>query len=116
MGLVALRHVVSYFPDQGSNPHSLHWKADSEPLDHQRSPVFFFIFFAHCEPHDTWGPRCTEAQARFGKGFHPVHETVNASLNKQNAQLPTDDSHAHEQKAHVRCLLCSWHGYTLNVS
>ena len=26
------------FPDQGSNPHPLHWKADSLPLDHQGSP------------------------------------------------------------------------------
>ena len=23
------------FPDQGSNPCSLHWQADSQPLDHQ---------------------------------------------------------------------------------
>lgn len=37
-----------------------------------------------------------------------MHETVNASLNKQNVQLPTDDAHARERKAHVRCLLCSW--------
>ena len=26
------------FPDQGSNPCPLHWKADSLPLDHQGSP------------------------------------------------------------------------------
>ena len=26
------------FPDQGSNPRSLHWQADSQPLRHQGSP------------------------------------------------------------------------------
>ena len=29
------------FPDQGSNPCSLHWQADSQPLCHQGSPVDF---------------------------------------------------------------------------
>ena len=29
------------FPDQGSNPCPLHWQADSQPLRHQGSPVFF---------------------------------------------------------------------------
>ena len=29
------------FPDQGSNPCSLHWQADSEPLRHQGSPRTF---------------------------------------------------------------------------
>ena len=28
------------FPDQGSNPCSLHWQADSQPLRHQGSPHF----------------------------------------------------------------------------
>ena len=27
------------FPDQGSNPCTLHWQADSQPLRHQGSPV-----------------------------------------------------------------------------
>ena len=31
------------FPDQGSNPCPLHWQADSQPLRHQGSPVFFLI-------------------------------------------------------------------------
>ena len=29
------------FPDQGSNPCSLHWQAGSQPLHHQGSPHFF---------------------------------------------------------------------------
>ena len=37
------------FPDQGSNPCSLHWQADSQPLCHQGSPTIYifkdFIFF-----------------------------------------------------------------------
>ena len=28
------------FPDQGSNPCPLHWRADSQPLRHQGSPCF----------------------------------------------------------------------------
>ena len=31
------------FPDQGSNPCSLHWQADSQPLRHQGSPLLDFI-------------------------------------------------------------------------
>ena len=31
------------FPDQGSNPRPLHWQADSQPLHHQGSPIYFFI-------------------------------------------------------------------------
>ena len=37
-GLVAPSHVASYFPNQGSNLHPLHWKVDSQPLGHQGSP------------------------------------------------------------------------------
>ena len=33
-GLLAPRRVGSQFPDLGSNPHPLHYKADSQPLDH----------------------------------------------------------------------------------
>ena len=29
-------------PDQGSNPCPLHWKADSQPLRHQGSPLLYF--------------------------------------------------------------------------
>ena len=32
------------FPDQGSNPCPLHWQADSQPLRHQGSPSFPFIW------------------------------------------------------------------------
>ena len=33
------------FPDQGSNPCSLHWQADSQPLRHQGSPIV--LVFQH---------------------------------------------------------------------
>ena len=38
------------FPNQGLNPCSLHWQADSQPLSHQGSPdgdffLSFFLFF-----------------------------------------------------------------------
>ena len=31
------------FPDQGSNPCSLHWQADSQPLRHQGSPLIVVL-------------------------------------------------------------------------
>ena len=33
--------ACGYFPDQGPNPHPLHWQVDSYPLYHQGSPIFF---------------------------------------------------------------------------
>ena len=32
------------FPDQGLNPCSLHWQADSQPLRHQGSPSHFYVY------------------------------------------------------------------------
>ena len=29
----------AWIPEQGSNPHHLHWKVKSSPLDHQGSPL-----------------------------------------------------------------------------
>ena len=46
-GSVVVAHGLScsaargIFPDQGSNPCPLHWQADSQPLCHQGSPLFF---------------------------------------------------------------------------
>ena len=34
------------FPGQGSNPCSLHWQADSQPLRHQGSPAHLFLIEA----------------------------------------------------------------------
>ena len=39
--LAAGRHMGSHLPYQGSNLHSLHWKAKSQPLDHQGSPTVY---------------------------------------------------------------------------
>ena len=35
-------------PDQGSNPWPLHWQADSQPLDQQRSPDLSVLNFCVC--------------------------------------------------------------------
>ena len=35
------------FLDQGSIPGPLHWKADSQPLDHQRSPQAAHLLSIH---------------------------------------------------------------------
>ena len=47
-GFLAARHVGSQLPDQGSNPHPLHWKVKSQPLDHWTTgevpeSIFFFL-------------------------------------------------------------------------
>ena len=34
-------------PTQGSNLCPLHWQADSQPLDHQASPVFQYLDLAY---------------------------------------------------------------------
>ena len=50
-GSVIVAHVPScsaacgIFPDQGLNPCPLHWQADSQPLHHQGSPAFFFLYY-----------------------------------------------------------------------
>ena len=50
----AVRHMGSQFPDQGSNPHPLHLKATSSPLDHQGSPCLFSLLkdFVHSRCQD----------------------------------------------------------------
>ena len=59
IGLTVLWPVASWLPDQGSNPHPRHCKADSQPLDHWKSPYFkvllpsvwcpweLYLFFPH---------------------------------------------------------------------
>ena len=50
-GSVVVAHGLSrstacgIFPDQGSNPCPLPWQADSQPLRHQGSPIYFKIYF-----------------------------------------------------------------------
>ena len=47
-GLVFVVHRLSFsgalgmLPDQGSNPHPLHWQVDSLPLSHRGSPLGAF--------------------------------------------------------------------------
>ena len=36
------------FPDQGSNPCTLHWQADSQPLGHQGSPSAPYLISLSC--------------------------------------------------------------------
>ena len=49
-GSVIVAHGLScsvacgIFPDQGSNPCPLHWQADSQPLRHQGSPIYYWIY------------------------------------------------------------------------
>ena len=48
-GSVVVTHELSrstacgIVPDQGSNPCPWHWQVDSQPLDHQESPVHPFM-------------------------------------------------------------------------
>ena len=40
-------------PDQGSNPCPVHQQADSQPLHHQGSPIYLFIYFG-CAGSSLW--------------------------------------------------------------
>ena len=42
-GLVALQHMGPQFPDQGLNLCPLHWKMNSQPLNHQGSSYLLFL-------------------------------------------------------------------------
>ena len=42
------------FLDQGLNPCSLHWKADSQPLRHRGSPMGGLLLFQGADIY-TWG-------------------------------------------------------------
>ena len=45
------------FPDQGSNPCTLRWQADSQPLRHEGSPLVSFLktkYYMYCSPQ--WIP------------------------------------------------------------
>ena len=48
VGSVVVAHGLScsmacgIFPDQGLNPYSLHWQADSSTVNHQGSPSYAF--------------------------------------------------------------------------
>ena len=56
-GSVAVTHGPScsaacgIFPDQGSNPCPLHWQADSQPLHHQGSPLFYIQQCIYVNPN-----------------------------------------------------------------
>lgn len=54
-------------------------------------------------------------EGRFGEGFHPLHETVNFSLLNKHRTYNYQWM-ALKQKAHVECLLCSWHDCKPNGS
>ena len=41
-------------PDQGTNPHPLHWQADSQPLCHQGSPDMVVILIPFCFLLSIW--------------------------------------------------------------
>ena len=44
------------FPDEGSNLCLLHWQADSLPLSHQGSPVFYCqLLLLECDLHEHRG-------------------------------------------------------------
>ena len=46
---VYLPHGMWNLPGPGIKPMSLHWQADCQPLDHQRSPFGYFFFPLHQE-------------------------------------------------------------------
>ena len=66
-------------PDQGSNPRSLHWQADSQPLRHQGSPKKQYfklmdLLVYHFRLNMSWKP---EREAIHG--FTKLHQTLKPS-------------------------------------
>ena len=51
---LAVRHVGCQLPEQGLNPHLLHWKVKSEPLDPQESPSMVYILTCCHYPSERW--------------------------------------------------------------
>lgn len=74
-GLVVPLHVRSPFPDLGSNPRPLRWKADSSPLDEQgRLPVLEPL---SSPPQKRWcqrsrGPEGSTVTSRSRRGLVPL--------------------------------------------
>ena len=62
-GSVVVAHGPSHsaacgiFPDQGSNPHPLHWQADSQPLRHQGSPCQGIVMPTEAHSPQHWEVR-----------------------------------------------------------
>ena len=40
-----MRHVGSYIPEQGLDLNHLHWKVNSEPLNHRETPLIFILYW-----------------------------------------------------------------------
>ena len=71
------------FPDQGSNPCTLHWQADSQPLRHQGSPTegFLSLMQVMFQLHSFAG-RYSVSQQHLLKRLSFPHCVVLASLSK----------------------------------
>ena len=65
----------SQLPDQGSNPHPLHWKAKSHPLDHQGIPSVCLLGYSPLKDFQ-WVPLSTQYRpsslAGHSRSFHPL--------------------------------------------
>ena len=55
------------FPDQGSNPRSLHWQADSQPLRHQGSPELFFFILRWIKCLELYAPSLNKFSTKMEK-------------------------------------------------
>ena len=74
-GFLAMRHAGSQIPNQASNPHPLHWKVESWPLDCWGRPKIYFLreeercsrhikpSCAHILETGVWGLSLAEAPA-----------------------------------------------------
>ena len=63
--------------EQRLNPHALHWKVKSQPLDHHGRPQLR-SFKTLCRPHKTFSLQT--ASALFGVLFDNEHPTIRPEL------------------------------------
>ena len=89
------------FPDQGSNPCSLHWQADSQPLHHQGSlPQRFLLFLYKLALPPLFalpikkplapGWKCTACERLF-----PQREVFVAHMRREHGKVSSEDMNSY---------------------
>ena len=79
-------------PDQGSNPHLLHWQADSLPLrppsPSPGSPVFLLYSHAHNTSDNTYADFCPTPHCSLTSSGHPTTDLSSDTVSQEAALDP----------------------------
>ena len=72
-GFLVARHIESYFPNEGLNPHPLHWKVKSYSLDCQGSPRDVYLY--------------RETLGKNWKGLHQINHSNHCWAKENESRL-----------------------------